>query len=173
MKKMFVAIGVAIAVALAGGGVSSAGVHQNVGDGVLVYTENGAPMCVGLGSGGANPGQPVIQKSNSANCVRLYETEMGVDINGFPKYLFAFSNPAHGNYMASTNDCRKVTIKSSVSSNGTVWIFAPIGGHIFLVPQYCNGHDEYDVVMASDDVAGHQWQVSSDLSLYRKIVIES
>lgn len=149
-----------------------------ISDGHLIFTENGLPTCVGFGSGGSNPGQPVIERapSNGGTCQPVYPIPFGVDFEGKPEYLYSFQGSSGGEYMAATNDCQHVTIKASQSDNGTVWTLATISGHIYLYPRYCSPDNGlYTPVMGSDNTPGHQWQIGgrTGSGLYTKVVLQT
>jgi hypothetical protein len=134
-----------------------------------IWTEFGIQNCVGVGAGGDNAGQPVIEKSNHANCSTMTDGFQGTDIHGHPEYLWSFNS---GNYMAATNDCTKVTIKSSASSNGTVWILVfDINGHAFLYSRYCNNTGIYNNGLSADNTAGNQWDVAS--TGYMRLILQN
>jgi hypothetical protein len=56
---------------------------------------------------------------------------------GYEAGTLQFSN---GNYMAATNDFSGVTIKSSASSNGTIWAFKVFDGSVWWINRYVSQH---------------------------------
>jgi hypothetical protein len=138
---------------------ASPAVHPRIPIGAFhIWAENGAQMCVGAQV--ISPGNPVLQRSNHANCFNMYDTSLGTDVNGWPKYYWEFG--PSGYYMAATNDCTKVTIKQDAVSNGVVWILhADSNGNLKLFPQFCNSSGTYILAMSGNDTAGDQWRVST------------
>lgn len=172
-RILTVVVGLAVAAGLALLGASTAGasahnLQPQTGDTTTIQTENGAMLCVGYNTFGA--GNPVIQKG-SQGCSPMHEIFVTEDIEHFPEYRFSFNNPATV-YMAATNDCTRVTQKGDPNANGTVWIiYTAPNGNQYLVPRFCVGIGEYDKQMGSDNVIGHQWQVTQDLNLYRALIL--
>lgn len=137
-------------------------------DQTFIYNQSGTHQCVGhlfFGSG-----EKVVQKLQPG-CDIMDEHFVSDDINGFPEYRFTFNAAGGSDYMASTNTCDKVTQKTSASSNGTVWIiYSAPNDNLYLIPRFCVGMDEYDVQMGGNNTNGAQWQVGSNLSLYRAMI---
>src|SRR5262249_35661371 len=85
----------------------------------------------------------------------------GTNSDGFAFGYWQFSN---GNYMAATNDCQGVTVKTSAGSNGVVWTWVPANQWI-MANRYCSGGEaSYGTVLTSDNVNGHQWFPGSELA---------
>jgi hypothetical protein len=144
-----------------------AAAHRQIGP-YYISTENGANYCIGAPN--LTAGTAVIQEPNSGGCRDMYFSEIGVDSNDYAFGYWEFSN---GNYMAANSACEGVTIKSSSSSNGTVWTEYDVGGHLYLANRYCSqqlGLD-YSQFLAGTNDQGDQWQIGTITGpgLYTKI----
>lgn len=135
-----------------------------------IETLNGIHACVGYIFHG--PGNPVVEKL-PPGCTDMTAHFIGNDFNGFAEYGVKFATIPESSYMAATNDCTKVTQKSSLIDNGVVWIWydAP-NGHLYFVPRFCNPSGSYGVQLAGQNNGdGAQWKVSANTALYRAIVL--
>jgi hypothetical protein len=107
-------------------------------------------------------GQPNDVPFNPINQVaqpgRTFFFSNDTTFQGSPAGLLSF--PATGDDMAANNACNGVTIKSSDTSNGTVWAIRDIGGaEVELVNRYCSQQNGSDTLIAyADNVLGHQWK---------------
>ena len=67
---------------------------------------------------------------------------------------------ANTNYVAAQDNCGGLTTKTNTGSNGVVWAQHFQNGHLYYVNRYCDQNiSGLYVVMASDNVGGHQWKM--------------
>ena len=92
-------------------------------------------------SSDVNAGTKVIEASNGRNLTWVDDL---ASYNGLETGYFTFYN---GNFMAATNDCGGVTIKSSIGSNGVVWALQPVSGsnvNARIINRYCDQSPDYN-----------------------------
>jgi hypothetical protein len=130
-----------------------------------IWLENGSQA---VGAASVNAGTSVIDVAHPGRNMTF--DQQGTDANGFGYGYFKFYT---GTFMAATNVCSGVTIKSSGSSNGTIWVLWISGGHLYLISRYCSGGaNHYGSRLASSNLPGDQWFIGTGISgQFVKIVL--
>jgi hypothetical protein len=133
-----------------------------------IRQENGSSLFVG--SSDLNGGT-AVKEVGSGSARNMYWIRIGTNSDGYNYGYWRFSN---GNDMAATNQCDGVTIKTSDSSNGTVWILYIHNGHEYYIARYCDFQDTYNQgFLSGHNSSGTQWDIGYYQSpgLYQAITI--
>lgn len=141
---------------------------------IKIYQANG-DTDLGVAAPNLNAGTAVVEgpgvNFNGYDARNLTWTTTG-SYNGAPEGHIQFSN---GNYMASTTNCVGVTIKSSSTSDGTLWSTNAFTGFVWTIENpYCDrtfGGGDWE--LSGLNSVGSQWGMNIDGAFgnYQKVTI--
>ena len=119
---------------------------------------NGPGYFVGTQGNSQAAGTAVTQRL-SANAWPMTFNDTGT-FNGNPAGTLTFPN---GNYLAATGTCGAATIKSSASSNGTIWAWKS-SNEYELVNRYCTQGDasHANQYLEGDGTDNDQFNIGAD-----------
>lgn len=122
-----------------------------------------APLTVTYFTNGGNNNSPNAAGNGGAGNQIVQSVAPGIHLT-FSNSTTYQGDPAgtmklpNGNFMAANAGCNGVTIKSSSSSDGTVWAdHVNANGFHQLVNRFCSTPSGDRVVMYADNVINHQW----------------
>ena len=121
---------------------------------IVIATKNGNSWRVGC-SNNCSGGEQVVQTASGRYMDFI---QQGTNSDGWAYGLWKFE--ATGNYMASTDVCDGVTVKTNSGSTGTVWTTYFPGNDLYLVSRYCSQPGAYGQRLSADDTINHQWEVN-------------
>jgi hypothetical protein len=114
-----------------------------------IWEQNGS---YAVGANDLNSGTAVIEVGHPGR------TMTWQSLSGGDAGYWKFSN---GNYMAANSGCNGVTIKSSASSNGTVWIkvITGTGGDEYFQSRYCANNAFPQTFLGGHNNLNGQWDL--------------
>jgi hypothetical protein len=117
-------------------------------------------------------GNPVTENFEGSARNMTWVPTGGDPYNGSPVGYLKFSN---GNFMAAvssgSNECILVTIKSSSTSNGTVWAWNTATGNL-MINRFCGQILDPESALAGTNNIGDQWKIHGPApGYYRNLVI--